>query len=355
MLFLKHYGETGEKLLELTCTQQLQKWHKRCKKGSIPMLPLAQLKVKAAKLRKARGAGGVSRIVAADPEAAKSRRSIPNQIKTTEALIRKNGLPVMDHFYSVLSASSIGRKSSFGEHICFMYAQKAMEHHDYAMPETHADAAPQVVAKPTLNLHPHPTVHSDTFSHSDIITQDEIPIKMLRLDSGMYDTDESRDFQKIITEKLKENKLTIEIDLRDKLAPVPRGANYVNCSQRTDVWHALRKFKVTGSRLPALLGFYGREKLIKCLGVVRDDDPEKDLSGIQNIQRGIFYENEGVQYFERQSGSTAGQVGFFIHPNVPNFGASPDAVCASGILLEVKTRGKVQMAKFDAVTSFSTT
>ena len=73
--------------------------------------------------------------------------------------------------------------------------------------------------------------------------------------------------------------------------------------------------------------------------MVRDDDPEKDLSGIQNIQRGIFYENEGVQYFERQSGSTAGQVGFFIHPNVPNFGASPDAVCASGILLEVKTRG----------------
>ena len=115
------------------------------------MLPLAQLKVKAAKLRKARGAGGVSRIVAADPEAAKSRRSIPNQIKTTEALIRKNGLPVMDHFYSVLSASS-----SFGEHICFMYAQQAMEHHDYAMPETHADAASQVVAKPTLNLHPPP-------------------------------------------------------------------------------------------------------------------------------------------------------------------------------------------------------
>jgi len=28
LLFLKHFGDTGEQILELTCTQQLQKWHK---------------------------------------------------------------------------------------------------------------------------------------------------------------------------------------------------------------------------------------------------------------------------------------------------------------------------------------
>ena len=28
MLFLKHYHDTSEKIFELTCTQQLQKWHR---------------------------------------------------------------------------------------------------------------------------------------------------------------------------------------------------------------------------------------------------------------------------------------------------------------------------------------
>ena len=34
LLYLKHYSDTKEKLLELTCTHQLQKWHR-----SIPMVP----------------------------------------------------------------------------------------------------------------------------------------------------------------------------------------------------------------------------------------------------------------------------------------------------------------------------
>ena len=32
LLFLKHYYDTKEKLLGLTCTEQLQKWHRRSKK-----------------------------------------------------------------------------------------------------------------------------------------------------------------------------------------------------------------------------------------------------------------------------------------------------------------------------------
>ena len=38
--FLKHYTDTNKKLLELTCTEQLQKWYQRSKKGSIPMVSL---------------------------------------------------------------------------------------------------------------------------------------------------------------------------------------------------------------------------------------------------------------------------------------------------------------------------
>ena len=40
LLYLIHYENTNEKILELTCTEVLQKWHKRSKKGSVPILPL---------------------------------------------------------------------------------------------------------------------------------------------------------------------------------------------------------------------------------------------------------------------------------------------------------------------------
>ena len=48
LLFLKHFYETKEKILSLTCTEQLQKWHCRSKKGSIPMVPLCQIKLTSA-------------------------------------------------------------------------------------------------------------------------------------------------------------------------------------------------------------------------------------------------------------------------------------------------------------------
>ena len=43
--FLIHFTETGEKVVALTATQQLQRWHTKGQqgKGSIPMLPVHQL------------------------------------------------------------------------------------------------------------------------------------------------------------------------------------------------------------------------------------------------------------------------------------------------------------------------
>ena len=114
LLFLKHYAESGEKLLELTCTQQLQKWHKRCRKGSIPMLPLSQIKVKSAKLRK------VTKIKEKySKHRQPAKRDVPQLEKEIKKKIREAPISVMDHFYSFLSQSDIGRASSFGEHISF--------------------------------------------------------------------------------------------------------------------------------------------------------------------------------------------------------------------------------------------
>ena len=52
LLYLKQYSDTKEKILELTCTQQLQKWHRRSKKCSIPMLSLKKIKPTSASMRK---------------------------------------------------------------------------------------------------------------------------------------------------------------------------------------------------------------------------------------------------------------------------------------------------------------
>ena len=51
LLFLKHYGDANEKNLELTCTEQLQKWQRRSKKGSISLAPFKQLKPKLAGMK----------------------------------------------------------------------------------------------------------------------------------------------------------------------------------------------------------------------------------------------------------------------------------------------------------------
>ena len=43
-------------------------------------------------------------------------------------------------------------------------------------------------------------------------------------------------------------------------APCPCGPNYHDVLQNTNEWGDLHKFKITGSKLPALLGLYGQEK-----------------------------------------------------------------------------------------------
>ena len=68
LLFLKHYGQTGEKVLALTCTEQLQKWHKKSRKGSIPMVPLSQIKVVSARSLKTKAKPDANnQSIAADP------------------------------------------------------------------------------------------------------------------------------------------------------------------------------------------------------------------------------------------------------------------------------------------------
>ena len=99
LLNLKHYKDTKEKILRLNCTEQLQKWHKRTSKGSIPMMALAKLKLRSAKMKK--------NISPADPENLYKKRNITKMIGQIQEKL-KDFIPVAEHVYSVLSKSEVG-------------------------------------------------------------------------------------------------------------------------------------------------------------------------------------------------------------------------------------------------------
>ena len=50
----------------------------------------------------------------------------------------------------------------------------------------------------------------------------------------------------------------VKLELNFLEAPKPFGDNYVNVTQSFSVWFSARKHKVTGSRLPSLIGLSGK-------------------------------------------------------------------------------------------------
>ena len=57
----------------------------------------------------------------------------------------------------------------------------------------------------------------------------------------MYLTEDCSKLAVEINTKLTINSAIIELDLCGLEAPKPFGANYVHCTQRSDIWHAIRK------------------------------------------------------------------------------------------------------------------
>jgi hypothetical protein len=130
LLYLKHYFETNEKILELSCTQQLQKWHKRSTKGSIPMVPLKNIKPKSAKLKKKYGK---LRISPADPNSNNYKRDLNLIVKKLKEQLKKEK-PIEIHIYSVLINSKFGIQTSVGQHLHYKYTLKtafALADHKY--------------------------------------------------------------------------------------------------------------------------------------------------------------------------------------------------------------------------------
>eukprot|EP00794_Sanderia_malayensis_P013250 gene13250-14612_t len=91
-------------------------------------------------------------------------------------------------------------------------------------------------------------------------------------------------------------------------------------------WQDARRHKVTASRLPALLGFYGKAKLDTYMGIIREGHIEGDISKIRNIQRGRQFEAIAIAKMMQDSNATIKPCGFFIDPSNERYGASPDGL-----------------------------
>ena len=81
-----------------------------------------------------------------------------------------------------------------------------------------------------------------------------------------------------IQQHIQENATEINVNIQNIYPNDPSEyANYNNVEQNSDTWLNIRKNKITGSRLPALLGVYGKKKFESYWKIVKEGLNESDL------------------------------------------------------------------------------
>ena len=177
--FLIRLTETGEKVVALTATQQLQRWHTKGQqgKGSIPMLPVHQLvKVPSARLIKVKNSKRVLdafKTGTPDLEKPGLKRNVEGQMAKYDKTFKAIGYSNIEkHFNNILQLDDMGRKSSLGMHLKYKYALDD----DYCQPGTvenahltgnrasvHSSVALGINSKlPKLNCSADPTMNTSS-------------------------------------------------------------------------------------------------------------------------------------------------------------------------------------------------
>ena len=153
-------------------------------------------------------------------------------------------------------------------------------------------------------------VDTHTITISDILSQDNLDVTIIKYENVYSDIAKTvlDNINKQLEKSADDCTHIVELDICFLKAPVPKGSNYLDIAQNTEVWHNARKLKITGSRLPSLLGIYGKKKFTSYWEMVIDGkNNENLLAGIENIKRGHLYEKEAIRYFETVSKSTTNQ------------------------------------------------
>lgn len=112
--------------------------------------------------------------------------------------------------------------------------------------------------------------------------------------------------------------------------------------QRSDEWFAARAGKVTASRVADLMaktksGYSAsRQNYMAQLICERLTGKPADSFTSAAMQRGTEKEPEARAIYMLESGEIVDECGLVLHPDIPDFGASPDGLIGVDGLLEIK-------------------
>lgn len=112
--------------------------------------------------------------------------------------------------------------------------------------------------------------------------------------------------------------------------------------QRTEEWHQARLGKVTASRLADVLATIKTGEAAARANY-RIELVAERLTGLRSpsftstsMQWGIDNEREAVAAYELETGRIVSDVGFIVHPEITDSGASPDGLVGDDGLIEIK-------------------
>ena len=276
---LKHYGQTDEKVLALTCTERLQTWHKKSSKCSVPMVPLSQIKMVSAWYLKAKAEPiANNQFIAADPGTGHFKRHVNKMAeKINQGInkLRKHNVEML--FYIVLKISNQGQSSSlFGrlhyKHNLQLY--RATADHDYLKIPLYNKKIIEIDEQKILDAS---TLTSEQSLPNGSSRQ---PVKArCSLVEAAETTDDINDIVNIVTAPRSQPRLAQltsseiisgnnEREQAESYQSEPskgvciqtNGSNYFDVDQNTPEWHNLRRKMITGSCWPYLVGLHGHDK-----------------------------------------------------------------------------------------------
>ena len=317
LIELNYYRDNKKLYLNMSCTEKLQKWHK--KGTSVTKRTATQIKLKY--LRNLRGA----------------RRDIKKVRATKKVLKPSDGTSDFSDWYERDVLEMEGKVKAKLDTI-----KPSVESHFFSVLSQHKN-------KSGLFLHLRYKAEFEKKQAGNEYNKDVLKPRFGESTEAVWrskcDAPES-------------NKVSTKVDqsVTKQQPSLLLRSNYVPVHQCTNDWRALRVGIITASKVPALLGFCEIKEFDSAWFALRNNIDESILnprrSKLPNFIRGKQEESNALAKFSEDSGFNISECGYFKHPRDKRFGASPDGVSSGELefLVEIKTRSlpnKSQLAKLN--------
>ncbi|XP_020908792.1 uncharacterized protein LOC110246766 isoform X1 [Exaiptasia diaphana] len=367
LMFLEHYSKTKTTIFALSCTEKLQKWHR---KGLRAGIATKASHISLRSFRNTRSTRERRKCNRGRKRNARKERKIDTENIDTNDFFKRDiemmsqkvkvGLDkekLHSHFYKTLMkhkmmstglSMELHYRNSWRARVVFMdhdYCQNVNNLFDNSILITQGNVHSQV--RPESSL---PSNENEEELISDLNADKEVPI--VQDQKMMYENKrEMLDLQKSFNAA--ETKTgTYEIRLPSYKRVQPCGFNYIAVTQGTNEWHSLRIGVITASKLPSLLGFCGHKQFNEAWFCIHNKVDESTLTPkrFKNFERGVEFEPKAIEHFEEMTGVPVSKSGYFHHPFDRRYGASPDGL-AQTFLVEVKTRAQESNKPLQNVTA----